>query len=363
MRPSVVVKVTSVPLCGGVPAASRTVATRSVVPWIGSAVRRRRQSDGRPGRGQSGTFSHATVTSAAVARTRASTRGAVRFDRGIMNAVNILIPMHLAGQERNPRHRRAILGSQNGYAMVALLIALSVMAIMLTVAMPVWQPGVQREKEAELVFRGQQYARAIELLPAQDARRTAAEPGLLVDQKFLRKKYKDPITGDDFLLAAAGRRRRRGAAAARAADAGRASAGARRGSNRQSRRRRRSPARGGADTQARRGGRRHHGRRQQEHGGVACASTTAAPTTTSGSSCTSRKPQRRAQAGATGDAAHLGNAEGRRRRADEACLRLDRAAPAEVGLSRTWRRAVPSRRGGRQGRSAASRHARSSIET
>jgi type II secretory pathway pseudopilin PulG len=84
--------------------------------------------------------------------------------------------------------------------MVALLIGLSVMSIMLTVAMPVWKTASQREKEAELIFRGQQYVRAIELY--QRKMPGAAPPNLdvLLDQKFLRKKYKDPVTGDDFQL-------------------------------------------------------------------------------------------------------------------------------------------------------------------
>lgn len=89
--------------------------------------------------------------------------------------------------------------------MAVLLIALSVMGIILSVAMPAWKQMAQREKEAELVFRGQQYARAIGLFQKR------AGPGVLppnvdvlVQQRFLRKKYKDPITGDDFQLLLAG---------------------------------------------------------------------------------------------------------------------------------------------------------------
>ena len=85
--------------------------------------------------------------------------------------------------------------------MAALLVALSVMAVLATAAMPSWKQMTQREKEAELIFRGQQYARAIGLFQRR------AGPGVnppnldvLVQQRFLRKKYKDPITGDDFDL-------------------------------------------------------------------------------------------------------------------------------------------------------------------
>ena len=85
--------------------------------------------------------------------------------------------------------------------MAALLVALSVMAVMMTAVMPVWKHAARREKEAELIFRGQQYARAIGLFQRR------AGPGVLppdidslVKQRFLRKKYKDPITGGDFDL-------------------------------------------------------------------------------------------------------------------------------------------------------------------
>jgi type II secretory pathway pseudopilin PulG len=89
--------------------------------------------------------------------------------------------------------------ARDGYAMVALLVAMSIMSVMLTVAMPVWHQMTQREKEAELIFRGQQYARAIGLFQRR-AGPGALPPTLdvLIEQRFLRKKFKDPITGEDF---------------------------------------------------------------------------------------------------------------------------------------------------------------------
>jgi type II secretory pathway pseudopilin PulG len=91
--------------------------------------------------------------------------------------------------------------NERGYAMAALLVALSIMSIVAAAAMPAWRQMARREKEAELIFRGEQYARAIALFQRR------AGPGvnpsnldLLIQQRFLRKKYKDPITGDDFEL-------------------------------------------------------------------------------------------------------------------------------------------------------------------
>jgi hypothetical protein len=55
-----------------------------------------------------------------------------------------------------------------------------------------------REKEEELIFRGRQYARAIGLFQRKYANTAPPTIDLLVEQRFLRKKYKDPITNDDF---------------------------------------------------------------------------------------------------------------------------------------------------------------------
>ncbi len=84
--------------------------------------------------------------------------------------------------------------------MAALLVALTIMAIMMTVAMPTWKQMSRREKEAELVFRGEQYARALMLFQMKNGPGTSPPSvDFLVEQRFLRKKYKDPITNDDFV--------------------------------------------------------------------------------------------------------------------------------------------------------------------
>ena len=84
--------------------------------------------------------------------------------------------------------------------MAVLLVGLSVMAIMMAAAMPVWKHAAQREKEEELIFRGKQYARAVELYGRKIANALPPNLDVLLNQKFLRKKYKDPITGEDFNL-------------------------------------------------------------------------------------------------------------------------------------------------------------------
>jgi type II secretory pathway pseudopilin PulG len=90
--------------------------------------------------------------------------------------------------------------SQDGYAMAALLVAIAVMTVLMTAAMPVWNTQAQREKEAELVFRGEQYARAVMLYQRKFANALPPSLDVLLNDKYLRKKYKDPITGGDFQL-------------------------------------------------------------------------------------------------------------------------------------------------------------------
>ena len=93
--------------------------------------------------------------------------------------------------------------AERGYAMAALLVALAIMTILLSIAMPVWRHEAQREKEAELVFRGEQYARAIALFRFKNANLPNALPpsiDFLVENRFLRKKYKDPMTKDGEFL-------------------------------------------------------------------------------------------------------------------------------------------------------------------
>lgn len=114
--------------------------------------------------------------------------------------------MYLQGQASRPSAAVTALptvaprrGAEEGFALAAMLVAIAVMSVMLMVALPTWRHQAQREKEAELVFRGEQYARAIGLYRRKLAGAYPPSLDILVAQKFLRKKYKDPITGEDFV--------------------------------------------------------------------------------------------------------------------------------------------------------------------
>ena len=88
--------------------------------------------------------------------------------------------------------------------MAALLVMMAVMAIAMTTALPVWHTMTQREKEEELIFRGNQYAHAIAMFQRKYGGTFPPDVDVLVREKFLRTKYKDPITGDDFQLVSPG---------------------------------------------------------------------------------------------------------------------------------------------------------------
>ena len=83
--------------------------------------------------------------------------------------------------------------------MAALLVGLSVMAVLMGVALPVWSKQAQREREEEYLFRAHEYARGI-LKFQRKAGPGTLPPTLdmLVEQRFVRRKYKDPLNGQDF---------------------------------------------------------------------------------------------------------------------------------------------------------------------
>jgi len=83
---------------------------------------------------------------------------------------------------------------QKGYTLLILLFAVSVLSIGFIVAVPVWQTQIQREKEEELIFRGNQYVEAIRLYQLKKPGTFPKTLEELVEEKCLRRLYKDPMT-------------------------------------------------------------------------------------------------------------------------------------------------------------------------
>lgn len=102
-------------------------------------------------------------------------------------------PMNLAAKASAASSLRSA-RAEAGYAMAALLVGLAVMAIVMSVAMPTWSHMIRREKEEELVFRGNQYARAINQYQRKFANASPASLDVLLEQRLLRKKFRDPLS-------------------------------------------------------------------------------------------------------------------------------------------------------------------------
>lgn len=100
-------------------------------------------------------------------------------------------------------------GGPPGYALITLMIMVAVLLVSLTAALPsLYQEG-QREREAEAIFRGDQYARAVYLFYRQFGRYPTSVKDLLNTSgtRFLRQPYSDPLSSSGrwrFIHAAAG---------------------------------------------------------------------------------------------------------------------------------------------------------------
>jgi type II secretory pathway pseudopilin PulG len=83
-----------------------------------------------------------------------------------------------------------------GYALLIFLFAVTLMAFGLMVAVPVWDTQMQREKEAELIFRGKQYVEAIRIFQLKNPGAFPKKLEDLIDEdkKCIRRLYLDPMT-------------------------------------------------------------------------------------------------------------------------------------------------------------------------
>lgn len=85
--------------------------------------------------------------------------------------------------------------SQRGYTMALALAVAVVMGVMLLKAGPVISAQVQRENEAELIFRGEAIAAALKLYAARMGRYPKdLDEVMKVRPRILRQKYRDPMT-------------------------------------------------------------------------------------------------------------------------------------------------------------------------
>src|SRR5207253_3212864 len=89
-----------------------------------------------------------------------------------------------------------------GFSLTALIFFATAASILAAAAVPAYQMQAKREREEELIFRGQEYTRAIQ----KYQRRFGVYPTSIEQLvstnglRFVRRPYKDPVTGKDFRL-------------------------------------------------------------------------------------------------------------------------------------------------------------------
>src|SRR5271156_1768224 len=90
-------------------------------------------------------------------------------------------------------------GNEEGFLLLGVLFMILLIMIALAVAAPKIAESIRRDKEQETIQRGKQYARAIRMYYNKFGSYPNTIDQLVKtnDQRFLRKRYLDPMTGKD----------------------------------------------------------------------------------------------------------------------------------------------------------------------
>jgi type II secretory pathway pseudopilin PulG len=97
------------------------------------------------------------------------------------------------------RPQRSAQASQAGFLLIGILFVMTLMIIALAATAPNIATQIKRDREEELVRRGKQYERALQLFYRRSGRFPTSVEQLenTNNIRFLRRKYVDPITGKD----------------------------------------------------------------------------------------------------------------------------------------------------------------------
>jgi len=89
---------------------------------------------------------------------------------------------------------------ESGYAIVIVMFFLALLVLMAAEAAPTVLSEVQREKEADMVWKGEQYARGVKLYYMKTHRFPPSMEDLTTNKtgvRFMRQAYKDPMNSTD----------------------------------------------------------------------------------------------------------------------------------------------------------------------
>ncbi len=111
-------------------------------------------------------------------------------------------------QQTKTRTSPTLANKQSGFAYAWALMAVLIMGIYLAQVGEAWQNRAQRAKEEELLRVGAEIRRGIKLYSEQNMMQGVQYPKTLEElvldprsptpRRFIRKAYKDPMTGDDW---------------------------------------------------------------------------------------------------------------------------------------------------------------------
>jgi type II secretory pathway pseudopilin PulG len=92
--------------------------------------------------------------------------------------------------------------SEQGYILLTLMLMCSLILIGLAAVAPQISQQLKRDREEELIHRGVQYSRAIRKFYKKNGRYPVRLEELekANNLRYLRQRYKDPVTGEDFKL-------------------------------------------------------------------------------------------------------------------------------------------------------------------
>ena len=99
---------------------------------------------------------------------------------------------------RNSKFKTRHRGREGGYTLVIIVLTIAIMSIFMAVAVQTVEFQMKREREAELIFRGEQYVEAIRLYKAKYGRHPMQLKEIWeANPKVIRKRWKDPITDSE----------------------------------------------------------------------------------------------------------------------------------------------------------------------
>jgi type II secretory pathway pseudopilin PulG len=116
-----------------------------------------------------------------------------------------------ADKEEQEMKSQIFRAKERGAMLLLMMVMIVVMGLAAGMAGQSWRATMQRANEAELLWRGEQYQRAIssyfsvkhggslQMLPT-DLEQLVSDPRFATEVRHIRKLYKDPMTGEDWEL-------------------------------------------------------------------------------------------------------------------------------------------------------------------